>query len=124
MKYRTSGYRPVLLLHVTPERNRASILAHGIRPQLARGRRKVVWLAKPARLKWALAHVEAHQRVSQLDLAVCVVDLHRYRVVRRRYGIYTCDTVIECVKMVTPWHVDLEAEVAMYPERYWGRYRA
>jgi hypothetical protein len=58
------------LYHVSPTKNRGSILAFGLEPLLATGKEQKVWLVDRSRLLWAIAHCSArhHVSVDQLDI--------------------------------------------------------
>jgi hypothetical protein len=77
-----------VLYHTTPARKLASILAHGVLPELSRGAQAVVWLHARGRLGWALGHVaHRHGTAAVVSLRVLVP---RAWLTRRRRGVWTC----------------------------------
>jgi hypothetical protein len=80
------------LYHITPRKNLESILAAGLVPSAAKGRRKVVWFCSPSKLAWALHHLAIHHDLELCELAVLCVELLPGEVSRQRAGIY-CSTV-------------------------------
>jgi len=59
-----------MFYHVSPRKNRGSILVSGIEPIFATGKEQKVWLVETARLMWAIAHCSArhHIPVNELDI--------------------------------------------------------
>lgn len=80
------------LYHITPRKNLLSILAAGLTPKAAKGRRKVVWFCSASKVVWALHHLAIHHDLDISELAVLCVEVFPGEVSRQRKGIY-CSTV-------------------------------
>lgn len=68
-------HETIVLYHVTPKENLASILERGILPQMSRGKEKVSWYVDRARLNWSCAHVSARHSVAVDSLIVLFVEV-------------------------------------------------
>lgn len=66
-------HETIVLYHVTPKENLASILQRGVLPQMSRGKDKVSWFVDRARLTWSCAHVSARHSVAVDSLIVLSV---------------------------------------------------
>lgn len=63
------------LYHVSPSKNRASILAHGLEPSLfSRGAQKKLWLVEWKEIMWALAHTAKRHGVRPEDCDVWIIN--------------------------------------------------
>jgi hypothetical protein len=59
--------------HVSPSKNRSSIMLTGIDPLLATGNAAKVWVVDKSRIEWAIIHCSARHAVSVLELDVWAV---------------------------------------------------
>ena len=85
------------IYHVTHRRNLKSILANGLDPKLAKGKRKSVWGVVKSRVEWALVHVLAkpwNADAKLSDLVVIEITLPKASLRRYKTAIwYTAETV-------------------------------
>jgi len=97
MRYRTLSTQtkggvnaPQYIYHVSPKKNRESILKSGIEPLHSRGRLRACWYVSRDRIEWALAHCSARHGVSVDKLDVYIVESAKIPVLRRNKhrGIY------------------------------------
>jgi len=73
----------LIVYHVTPEENIASIWMKGICPSYARGKMGASWYISKHRIEWALIHTSVAHHVGIDELAVCAVhvdavDLYKF----------------------------------------------
>ena len=77
------------LYHATPASNIESIIAHGLDPSRAQGRRRETYLHTPARREWAIEHTMEKHGISREDVAYFEVDVNRRDLTRRWRGIWS-----------------------------------
>lgn len=81
----------MLLFHVTRSHNLLSIHDQGLQPDLATGKRQVIWLCDAARLLWAVPHVCRHHGLSENQVSVLSVVVPRSWLTRcGRPGVFWC----------------------------------
>jgi hypothetical protein len=77
---RRAEVRASHLYHVSPSRNRESILMHGIEPSLfSQGKRKTAWYVDADRVMWAIIHVCRRHGVTLDEVDVWIVPSHLLR---------------------------------------------
>lgn len=63
-----------ILYHVSPNKNRASILTHGLEPSIfSRDRQKKLWLVEWKQIMWAIMHTARRHGVDPIDCDVWIV---------------------------------------------------
>src|SRR5262249_42317115 len=86
---RHGSARKMILYHVTPRRNMASINRHGLLPEKATGRQEATWLVSRSQIVWAIAHTATKRDKAPITkLVVLRVEVPRSRVRRFRRGIW------------------------------------
>ena len=83
--------RPTTYRHTTTRANLASILAEGLDPKRATGKKELVWLHTPARTVWAILHTQKRHGAVLADVVTLEVSIPRSWVVRAWRGLWTCD---------------------------------
>jgi hypothetical protein len=78
----------VKLRHATPRKNLPGIVRDGLLCSKSKGKRKAVWLCKPARCAWALLHVARRHRCHAEAVVVLEVDVPRRWLRRHAGGVY------------------------------------
>lgn len=86
--------RVLRLFHLSPRRNRRSLMCHGIKPNKSQGRVKRVWLCDRTKLRWAIRHVSRHHGTTPSAMDVYVVYAFQRTLTLIRHGIYTCNVVL------------------------------
>ncbi len=95
-------YRAVsILLHVSVRRNLASIWKLGISPAFSQGARAECWFCSRSKRAWAIQHVAERHDVPLSEVVVFRVSVPRSRLVLRRRGVWTCDTVVRSIRSVS-----------------------
>lgn len=84
----------MLLYHVSPGVNDASIEAEGIDPACSQGARERTWLVTAARLHWAIWHVTNRHASARDGITVYTCRVPRSWLRRFRRGVWTTDRVI------------------------------
>lgn len=73
------------LFHVTPLKNRASILSRGLLCKFAQ-RNPRIWLVSQFKLDWAYRHIQSHYRTPLV--IVLRVSINRRQLTRYQRGVY------------------------------------
>ena len=73
----------LVVFHVTPMENIASIHMQGISPSYAKGKMLASWYVSKYRIEWAMIHTSLSHHVHMDELAVCAVladsaDLYKF----------------------------------------------
>lgn len=89
-KFINGSPRDKLLFHVSPRKNRESLLRHGIDPAKSRGRHKRIWLAGHRKLVWAIMHIAKHHRCCPDSLEIFVCHVPKVLLRKLRNGVYIC----------------------------------
>lgn len=91
--------------HVTTTHNLLGIMATGIDPAYSRGRMKVSWYVRRARVAWAVLHVVQRHAVALSDIIILGVDVHDYMIRRHGRGLHYCREVVppECIRSAVTW---------------------
>ncbi len=89
-----------MLLHVSIRRNLSSIWRLGISPAFAQGARAECWFCSRSKRAWAIQHVAERHDVPLSEVVVFRVNVPRSRLVSRRRGLWTCDTVVKSILSV------------------------
>lgn len=77
------------LFHLSPTCNSHNIARHGLRPEKAQTKKKVVWLFTWSKLSWAIVHTERRHHTAKLTLWTVTVSRQFLRNPRKR--LYTSD---------------------------------
>lgn len=91
--------------HWTPRSNLASIASHGLDPERASGKLRVVWSCEAERVLWAVGHVARHHECAPDDMV-----LLRIRVdgVPTKPSSWPCVTLL--TKRVAPSRITYRAD--------------
>jgi hypothetical protein len=83
------GSKRLILFHVSPRRNKASIDKYGLLPEKATGKEKAIWLCSRSKIVWALAHLALKPHKAPINgLVVYKVEVQRGQVRRFSRGVY------------------------------------
>jgi len=88
------------LLHSSFEKNRESILKHGLCVRFSTSGVRRVWVCKPFKGKWAARHVCRRHREKAANVIVLVVNVPDSWLTRYADGVYFCD------RDVPPAHIE------------------
>jgi len=87
--------RLITLWHITPEKNKESILAFGVLVSLSEGRRQWSYWVEEERIYWAIAHVCARRSLVPSSLCICLATIEAKYIIRTCFrGVYGVDVVV------------------------------
>ncbi len=79
----------MIVYHLTPSRNAASVRWEGLKINRAIGLPRL-WFYTPCQRTWALSHISKHQHVNSTDLVEFAYWIPRSWLKRYRRGIWVC----------------------------------
>jgi hypothetical protein len=91
----------MVLYHITPKRNTASIDERGLLPEKSTGKEKAVWLVTKSVIWWALWHTCAKRGrgpITKLVVYRCEVPRNKLR--RYGKGVWRCFETVRPVTML------------------------